>query len=358
MIDGAEGEGGGQILRTALALGAAEGRAVRVRNIRANRPRPGLAPQHLACVEAICRVSGGEAEGAATGSREVLFRPGGAVRPGAYAFDVGTAGSAGLVLQTVLPPLLLAEGPSEVTVRGGTHNPAAPPFEFLRDAFLPRLEAMGARVALTLRRHGFAPAGGGEIHAAIDPAGVLRPVSLGKRGGQVHFTATALVARLPAHIGQRECEAVARRLRIARRDCRTEIVADCDGPGNALVVDLAFRHAREVFTGFGRLKKSAEAVAADLAREAKTYLAARVPVGPYLADQLLPYLALAGGGDLKTVAPTRHARTNAAVVEALLGIGTTFRELPEGVWEVRVGAGGPGFGPKADARQPADKPGG
>src|SRR4051812_32951839 len=160
IIDGSQGEGGGQILRSSLALAAITGTPVRLEKIRAGRAKPGLQKQHLAAVRAAARICNGRLEGDELQSRELTFHP---QEPcaGEYHFAVGSAGSASLVLQTVLPPLLLAAGASKVVVEGGTHNPMAPPFEFLRDTFLPTLSRIGATVTLTLDRHGFYPAGGG-----------------------------------------------------------------------------------------------------------------------------------------------------------------------------------------------------
>src|SRR5262245_60443308 len=172
VIDGSQGEGGGQILRTALALSLVTGAPFRVEKIRAGRQKPGLLRQHLTAVTAAVEIGGAAVEGATLGSRELSFRPG-SVRPGAYRFAVGTAGSAALVLQTVLPALLTATGPSTVVVEGGTHNPHAPPFDFLALAFLPLLARMGARAQATLDRPGFYPAGGGQLTVEITPAPAL-----------------------------------------------------------------------------------------------------------------------------------------------------------------------------------------
>src|SRR5215475_2833206 len=164
-IDGSVGEGGGQILRSALSLSLVTGTPFRIDNIRGNRRKPGLLRQHLTAVEAAARVGGAEGEGAVIGGRTLVFRPG-SVRPGHYALSVGTAGSATLVLQTILPALVIASSPSELRIEGGTHNPLAPPFEFLAEVFLPLLERTGARVRIALERHGFYPAGGGTLRVS------------------------------------------------------------------------------------------------------------------------------------------------------------------------------------------------
>ena len=176
-IDGSKGEGGGQVLRSSLSLSMVTGQPFRIKNIRAGRAKPGLLRQHLTCVRASEAVCNATVEGAELGSKEIVFRPG-AVQPGLHTFAVGTAGSAMLVLQTVLPPLMLATETSTVTVEGGTHNDHAPPFDFLEHAFVPLLRRMGARVDLILDGYGFYPAGGGRVVATISPAGALSPLHL------------------------------------------------------------------------------------------------------------------------------------------------------------------------------------
>ncbi|HZL36037.1 MAG TPA: RNA 3'-terminal phosphate cyclase [Tepidisphaeraceae bacterium] len=196
LIDGSQGEGGGQILRSALALSMLTGKPFRIENIRANRNKPGLMRQHLTAVNAAAAVCSANVSGAAIGSRELAFEPG-AVRAGEYTFSVGSAGSTTLVLQTVLPPLLVAAGRSTLALEGGTHNIHAPPVDFLEYAFLPLVNRMGPRVSVTLERAGFYPAGGGRILAAIEPAEKLSPISILERGEIHHRMAKAICAGLP-----------------------------------------------------------------------------------------------------------------------------------------------------------------
>lgn len=324
-IDGAEGEGGGQVVRTALGLSLVTGRAVRLVNIRARRERPGLRRQHLTAVEAAARIGSARVEGARVGSTELDFAPG-AVRPGDHAFDVGSAGSVTLVLQTVLPALLLADAPSRVTLFGGTHNPLAPPFEFLSRVFLPALARMGARVRVELLRHGFFPAGGGEVRAVVDPA-PLAPLHLAERGGVVRRRAVALVSNLPLSIAERELRTV------GWEDSEARPVESA-GPGNVVMLEVASEHASELVTAFGRKGLPAEHVAAAALAEAERYLAADVPVGEHLADQLMVPVALAGGC-FRTVPLSSHARTNARVIERFLPGRFVVSDLVR--WE---GAGG------------------
>ena len=333
-IDGSQGEGGGQILRSALALSVALARPVRITKIRAGRERPGLLRQHLAAVRAAAAVSGGECTGAELGSVEVTLQPG-AVRAGEYAFAVGSAGSALLVLQTVLPPLLLCDGPSTVVVEGGTHNPLAPPFEFLERAFAPRLAELGAGLELELLRPGFHPAGGGRVRARILP-GRPRAFELLERGTPLAHGAEIGVAHLPRSILERERETLVRELgwpadAIVERDVNTSL-----GPGNYLALTLAFEHVTEVVTGFGERRRSAEAVAHQAAAAARGYLAADAPVGEHLADQLLVPLALLAGGRFRTLAPTPHTRTNAELVNRFLPGAVHLERRAEQDWLATV----------------------
>jgi len=332
-IDGSLGEGGGQIVRTALGLSLVTGVPVRVRNVRARRERPGLRRQHLTAVQAAARIGDARVEGARLKSTELVFEPG-VPAGGTYAFDVGTAGSATLVLQTILPGLLRAREPSRVTVRGGTHNPLAPPFEFLAEAFVPLLARMGAQLEVELPRHGFYPAGGGEVRLAVTP-GALRPLDLLERGRIVRREARAIVANLPESIAERELATVRKLLGWSKRECRAETV-DADGPGNALTLVAGSEHVTEVVSGFGEIGVPAETVARRAAREMQRHLKAGVPVGEHLADQLLIPLALAGGGRFRTRPLTPHFTTNAEVVQRFLPVRIASARESETAWRVLV----------------------
>jgi RNA 3'-terminal phosphate cyclase (ATP) len=313
-IDGAQGEGGGQILRTALALSLVTGTPFRIENIRARRSRPGLLRQHLTAVTVAVAVGGADVEGAALGSPALTFRPG-AVKAGDYHFAVGTAGSTGLVAQTVLPALLTAAAPSTLTLEGGTHNPAAPPFDFLARAFLPLIRRMGPRVEATLDRPGFYPAGGGRCTFRVTPAVRLTPLTLLERGAIRRRRARALVARLPRQIADRELAGVRDRRGWSEAELEAVIVdGEVRGPGNVLLLEVESEQVTELFSGFGQVGVRAEAVAEHAVKEARRYLAAGVPVGPYLADQLLLPLALAGRGAFRTIGLSSHSRTNLDVI--------------------------------------------
>lgn len=317
IIDGSQGEGGGQILRSALALSLVTGAPCRVERIRAGRQKPGLLRQHLTAVQAAVQVSGGSAKGAELGSGLLTFVPG-RVRGGDLQFAVGTAGSATLVLQAVLPALMLAPEASRVTLEGGTHNQSAPPFDFLQRSLLPLLGQMGAGVTAALGRHGFYPAGGGRFTVEIEPVARLRPLVLRDRG-PVTKSARALVSGLPEGIGTRELKTVHEKLGVPWTALQVETVTS-PGPGNVVLIDLVSEHVTEVVTGFGEKSVPAGVVADRACSEARAYLAAGVPVGRHLADQLLLPLALAGGGVFRTLPPTRHTTTNAEVIRQFLDV--------------------------------------
>lgn len=333
-IDGSQGEGGGQILRTSLALSLIRGQPFRMENIRAARKKPGLLNQHLTGVNAAKTIGNADVVGAELGSQTLEFRPGKVV-PGDYRFSVGTAGSATLVLQTILPPLLIAPSPSAVTLEGGTHNPAAPPFDFFQKCFAPVIERMGPRLELKLHRAGFLPAGGGSFSARIQPATHLNRIDL-LDCGEVQFrTARALVSKLSPQIGERELAVVRNELGWNPEECRVELM-NSTGPGNALLLEVQAEHATAVFTGFGERGRSAEQVAQGAVAAAKAWMAADVPVDEHLADQLLIPFALVGGGSFRTTGPSSHSTTNAAIIQIFLGVEIRFERDGENNWRVIV----------------------
>ena len=314
VVDGSRGEGGGQVLRTSLSLAMVLGRPFRIERIRAGRARPGLMRQHLCAVEAARAVSSASVEGAALGSRELTFVPRG-VALGSYRFAVGTAGSACLVLQTVAPALLTAGGPSRLVLEGGTHNPKAPPFDFLARVFLPILARMGPEVRAAIERHGFYPAGGGRVVVDIKPAPALAPIELLEPLAVRVRRARALLSRLPRHIAERELAVVREDLGWDETECAIEEV-DSPGQGNALLLEVAGAGSAELCTGFGERGVPAETVAMVAAAEMRALLTAGVPVGSHLADQLLLPMALAGGGAFLTLPLSGHAQTAIEVIEA------------------------------------------
>jgi RNA 3'-terminal phosphate cyclase (ATP) len=336
VIDGSQGEGGGQILRTALGLSLVTGVPFRIVRIRAGRKKPGLLRQHLTAVEAAAQVGRAQVAGAALGSAQLTFTPS-AVVAGEYHFSVGTAGSTTLVLQTVLPALLTAGARSVLTLEGGTHNPFAPPFDFLERVFFPLIRRMGPVVEADLVRPGFYPAGGGKFTVTIEPAEGLRGFELLERGDVVRRRAVATVSALPRDVGERELAVVKQRLGWPTETLALDEVADPRGPGNVLSLVLECAHAIEMVTAFGQRGVRAEAVAAEAVEAAERYLAAGVPVGEHLADQLLVPLALAGQGRFTTLTPTSHTRTNMEVIQRFLGVALTCEHVGDDQWLIAAG---------------------
>ncbi|WP_044564427.1 RNA 3'-terminal phosphate cyclase [Azospirillum sp. B4] len=334
IIDGSEGEGGGQVLRTALALSLVTGQAFRIDNIRAKREKPGLMRQHLTAVEAICAIGGATADGAAIGASSLVFTPG-RVRAGAYTFAVGTAGSTSMVLQAVLPPLMLADGPSSLVLEGGTHAHAAPPFDFTAQTLLPLLARMGPVVAATLVRPGFYPVGGGRVEVSVAPA-PLRPLELVERGPLRGVRGRALLSNLPLNIGEREVAAARRVLDWPDEAWGVEELVDGRGPGNILMLAAAFDQVTEVVSAVGRVGVRAEDIGRQTANRMAGYIASGAFAGPYLADQLLVPLALAGGGRFTTVRPTQHSLTAAAVIRRFLDRDIRFEAREDGTHLVTV----------------------
>jgi RNA 3'-terminal phosphate cyclase (ATP) len=318
-IDGSMGEGGGQVVRTSLALSIITRTPIHITRLRAGRARPGVMRQHLTAVLAAADISGAEVVGAEIGSKELSFTPSD-LRPGDHTFSVGTAGSATLVLQTVLPPLILADRPSRITLEGGTHNPTAPPFDFLSKTYLPILSLMGPRLTARLVRPGFYPTGGGIFEVTIEPTEKLERIHLRDRG-QIKMTrAVAILSDLPESIADREIATAVKELGIDAASSRREILSSGYGPGNVFSIEIESDRLIEIFTAFGRRGVRAERVARQAIAEARRYLDSDATVGPHLADQLLLPFALAGGGSFGTVPLSPHAATQIDVLQKFLKV--------------------------------------
>ncbi len=318
-LDGSQGEGGGQILRTALSLSLVTGKPFRIINIRAGRQRPGLLRQHLTAALAATEVSDAECEGAELGSTCLAFTPG-EVKTGAYQFALGSAGSVTLVFQTILPALMIAKGTSRITIEGGTHNSASPPFEFLDRAFLPFIRQMGPKVQIRLDRYGFYPAGGGVFHAEIEPVAKLVPFVYGERGEMIADQTTVLIAHLAQHIAQRELAVIAKSKIGLSGSGAIVTVENSAGPGNVVMTEVSSKEVTEIFTSFGRIGVTAERVAREAIHEARQYLASRAVAGEHLTDQLLLPLAIAGGGTFTATTISSHASTNMDVISTFLPV--------------------------------------
>jgi RNA 3'-terminal phosphate cyclase (ATP) len=328
LIDGSRGEGGGQILRTAMSLSAITGRPLRIENIRAGRPKPGLAAQHLTAIRSAAAVCAANVSGATLGSMAIRFEPASAPIAGNYRFDVaearagGSAGAATLVLQTVAMPAAFAQGLSRFRILGGTHITSSPTFDYVREVWLPLLNRIGVRIEAELKAFGFYPVGGGEIEARVEGAAPgsaarLKPVSLMERGRLLSISGRAIAANLPAHVPQRMADrartlldGTAPRLDIEPLSVR----AAC--PGAALFLSADYEHIRVGFNSLGARGKSSEAVAEEAAGALVSHMRSGAAMEPHLADQMLLPLALAAGPSAFTCeAVTRHLKTNAWVIE-------------------------------------------
>ncbi len=331
-LDGAHGEGGGQIVRTALALSVALGRAVTLTSIRAKRPKPGLRPQHLTVVRALAAISDAEVRGDTLDSTELAFVPH-TLRGGEYSFDVGaekaSAGAVSLLCQALVLPLALARAPSRLTLIGGTHVPWSPPVHYLSDVFFPALRPVGIEATLDLRRWGWYPAGGGEIDVTVTPARELTGLVAESAAAAPVVTGLSAVSRLPRSIAERQRRRAEERLAAAGVACEIALLEDATALGPGTLVFLALR-GRAGFSALGRRGLPAERVADQAVDALLAYLASGAAVDDHLADQLVPFLARASSPSSFTC-PTlsRHLET----------VTWTVREfLPAGI---ELGGGGP-----------------
>ncbi len=320
-VDGSYREGGGQILRTALSLSCVLGKPFRIFNIRRGRKKPGLMPQHLTCVRAAQLISGGEVFGDTVGSTELTFSPGN-VRSGHYHFDIGTAGSTSLVLQTILPALIFCdEGQSRVELTGGTHVPFSPSYHYLEQVFVAFLRTIGIAVSVSISSYGFYPRGGGKIAANVSTAKAIDGLRAEERGEIKGLTLTSGVGNLPLAIAQRQIDAALASLAPILKEqsllVRSEAVAvPATGQGTFLYVHAHSLHSFAGFTALGAKGKRAEAVGQEAAREFLSYCRTGAALDPHLADQIVPYLALSGRRSLySTACVTDHLLTNLWTIE-------------------------------------------
>ncbi|UCD35893.1 MAG: RNA 3'-terminal phosphate cyclase [Nitrospiraceae bacterium] len=318
-LDGSFGEGGGQILRTALSLSCVTGQAFSLFNIRKGRERPGLMPQHCTCANAAAAISSARMSGNEKGSTDLSFTPG-RVSAGSYLFDIGTAGSSSLVLQTLLPPLIFAGDPSRLTIRGGTHVPWSPPFDYIEGVFLPMLRKIGVEVEASINRYGFYPRGGGEVAYAIHPPGKLHSLNLKKKGPLLAIKGRSAVARLPLSIAERQRKAAFEELAPLAADIEV-VEVPAAGPGTFVFLKGQYEHIRAGFSSLGMRGKPAEKVGREASRQFRAFHASPACLDQHLADQILLYLALAGAESSFTVSRiTGHLMTNLWVIEQFLTI--------------------------------------
>ncbi len=330
-IDGSYGEGGGQILRTALSLSCMLRKPFRIFDIRKGRKKPGLMPQHLTGVRAAQLLSHAEVTGDYGGSTELTFTPG-VVRGGAFFFDIGTAGSTMLVLQTLIPALIFSGEKSEVVLQGGTHVPFSPSFHYVKEIFIPLLERLGVKIFLNIESCGFYPKGGGKMRAEILPSGEIRPLKLTERGRMVSLHGCSGVANLPLSIAERQRKALMEKIRRELGDLQCPGSIDLQetqspGQGTFIFLRAESEHSLAGFTTLGERGKKAESVGEEAAAEfTEAYFADRA-LDPHLPDQIVLYLSLCDrGSDFTTSRVTRHLLTNLWVI----GLFREFKYSVEG----------------------------
>jgi RNA 3'-terminal phosphate cyclase (ATP) len=343
-IDGSYGEGGGQILRTALALSAVLDRPVLIDKIRAGRRNPGLQAQHLAGVKALAEITRAEVDGATIGSISLRFVPT-QIAHGAYRWDVGTAGAISLVLQAILVPLAFAPAASRITITGGTHVPWSPPFPYVEQVLLPMLHVMGLGASLRLGRWGFYPKGGGMVEGTIEPS-KLQPLTLTHRGSLTEIVGLSAVAGLPMGIAERQRARALARLNALGVPCRIETSSvQAPSPGTILFLLIRCEGGRAGFSSLGERGKPAERVSDEACDQVFAYLEREGVADPYLADQLLLPMALApGASSMTTTRVTEHLLTNQWVVEQFFpggvriegGVGQSGRVTVEGTGRRRL----------------------
>jgi len=320
-IDGNLGEGGGQVLRSSLSLSLITNRPFTIVNIRKRRPKPGLMPQHLKAVEAAAAIGMARVKGADLGSQSLTFEPSG-VKPGKYRFDIGTAGSTSLVLQTILLPLSFAGGDSTVTVIGGTHVPWSPCFHYLEWHWLHYMGKIGFRVELKLDKAGFYPRGGGCVCAVIHQAAEFQPIRLTHRGDLKKIRGVSAVATLDVNVAERQKVQAIKRLGGLSKEVEIEVIElRAASKGTFLLLIGEFEHSQCCFFALGALRKRAESVADEAVDEFLAFLASDGAIDHYLADQLVLPLALTrGASEMRTSKVTQHLTTNASIVEMFLPI--------------------------------------
>jgi len=333
-IDGSFGEGGGQILRTSLALSCITGKALRIENIRAKRRNPGLAKQHISCINAACQISNGDCDGAKESSQTLDFKPG-IVRAGKFSFDIGSAGSVSLVAQTILPALFLAERISTVTITGGTHNPLAPPFDFLSESFFPAIADADFYGKCILNKYGFFPAGGGSITFEVRPRqkDVLKHVNFTQPFVNLKISAKIYTARLGQQIYEKQ-KSLLLESRLAQTNSHFERlegplraeniehidITDSNGPGNCVIIRISDETRTIIFSSFGMKGKPSHKVISEIGEQTGHFLESWAAIDSHLADQLLIYMAISGGGSFTTDKVMEHLSTNVHTIKKFIPV--------------------------------------
>lgn len=332
-IEGSDGAGGGQMLRLALALAMATGTAFRIDNIRAGRPKPGLLRQHISCIHAARDIADARLLGDHLGSQSLVFEPR-AIKGGSSEHAIGAAATTHVLL-TLLPALLLATSPSRLVLSGGTHVPSAPTTDYLDEILLPLLRRMGVEIELKTIRAGFHPAAGGKVMMRVTPPRRLLPLSIEADEPTTVRRVRAVVANLPFEIAKRE---VAHALHLLSWPAEVGAAhgLEADGPGNVVAVTVGTSAAAEMFTGFGALGITGEAMVERTVASVRDHLVTRAPVGPHLAEHLLVPMAMAGSGSFVTVEPTAHTRAAIALIEKFLPVEIDAAPLGDRRWQVTI----------------------
>ena len=321
-VNGAQGEGGGQILRTSLALSALTQSPIHIKQIRANRRQPGLRPQHLAAVNAIAKLTDAKVSGAHLNSDEITLSPR-MLRPGRYAFDISTAGALTLVFQTLFFPLCFADGTSELTLTGGTHVPWSPVYHYLEEHWLPIMQRLGFRGQMTLKKAGFYPQGCGVVRASILPANELQPFSCVDRGELIRIRGLSGVANLDESIAKRQKHQALKRLYAYVKDLKIKtLILPSPEKGTFIKLSAAFSNGGcACFSALGAPGKPAERVADEAVDQLLAFLDSDGCIDPYLADQLLLPLSLINGtSEFRTNLVSQHLLTNASVIKQFLPV--------------------------------------
>lgn len=320
-LNGAHGEGGGQILRSALALSILTQQPFRLYNLRANRSKPGLRPQHLAAVQAATQISRAQTSGAALNSREITFTPQ-TVRGGTYTFSIPTAGAAILLLHTLYLPLLLNGTSTHLTLGGGTHIPHSPTFDYLQHIWQPAMQQIGFDIRLQFKKAGFYPEGGGEFEAILRPARPPSPLNTPTRGDLMWIRGFSQAANLPEDISRRQKLHALSRLQSMCRDSKISLqTLTAPGKGTALFLFTQSQHVRAGFSALGKKGKPAEQVAAEAVNDLLEYINSPAALDPHLADQiLLPLVFATGESHFSVCRITQHLLTNADTIRAFLPI--------------------------------------
>lgn len=320
-IDASFGEGGGQILRSALSLSVITGKAMRLASIRARRPQPGLKPQHLKAVEAAAMISAARVEGASLGSQTLRFEPQ-CLKAGDFAFDIGTAGSVSLLLQTLYLPLSFASKPSRLVLSGGTHVPWSPCYHYLAWQWLPYLREAGYNLQFTMERAGFYPPGGGLVHVEISPSHRFSPLQITERGRLMSIRGLSAVGRLPLSIAERQRKQAVDKLSDLQVPLEFEVVeVPSASPGTFIVLQAEFEHSRCCAFALGERHKPAERVADEAVEELRADIASGGAIDAWLGDQLLlPLSFVPGRSEFSVSRISRHLRTNAELLSYFLPV--------------------------------------